>query len=123
MFIFLNPIKDNLPFCFVILILFLFDLATGIAKAFYKKSFASEKLRKSVGKFIGYCALVFICAAIEFCFKRTGFVISACLFLIITEIFSIIENARIFIKIPTSLEKYLAEDIEDDETDDYNIKE
>lgn len=98
---FLEIIISNYPIYIVALIAFCIDFITGLSKAYALKSISSEKLRKSIPKFTGYVALaVFICPSLECLFQQDGIVKIGTVFIIATEMLSIIENVKEFVTIP-----------------------
>ena len=98
---FFEIIMSNYHIYIVALIAFCIDFITGLTKAYALKSISSEKLRKSIPKFTGYVALaVFICPSLEWLFQQDGIVKIGTIFIIATEMLSIIENVKEFVVIP-----------------------
>ena len=98
---FFEIIMSNYPIYVVALIAFCLDFITGLTKAYALKSISSEKLRKSIPKFTGYVALaVFICPSLEWLFQQDGIVKIGTIFIIATEMLSIMENVKEFVVVP-----------------------
>lgn len=83
------------------------DFITGITKAVYNKNIQSEKLRKTIPKIIGYFAIILICTFLQILFNIDFLIKIICIFEIIIEFISTIENINEFVTIPNFLVKFL----------------
>lgn len=83
------------------------DFLTGITKAIYQKNIQSEKLRKTIPKIIGYCAIILIGVSLQIVFKIDFITKIICLFIIVIEFISVIENVNNYVTIPKFLTKIL----------------
>lgn len=83
------------------------DFVTGITKAIYQKNIQSEKLRKTIPKIIGYCAVILIAVCLQIVFNIDFITKIICLFIIVIEFISVIENINNYVTIPQFLIKLL----------------
>lgn len=118
MVIVLNVIKNifiaNNLFLILLLITFVSDFISGIAKAIKNKNFKSSKLRGCVSKFLCYISSVIIGIVIEILFNIPALKIITS-FLIITETISVIENMNeLGVKIPEKIVNLLKGNVENE---------
>lgn len=116
-------VYNNLVIIVILLIAFIMDFITGVAKAVYKKNVKSDKLKKSAGKALIYFCTVVMACCLQLMFpvfslnvnnsRYDGFIWVACSYLIITEFLSIQENGRVFSKGVPLLNKFLKKKKED----------
>ena len=103
----------------ITLIAIVVDFITGITKAVYNKNIQSEKLRKTIPKVIGYFTIVLICICLQILFNIDFLIKIICIFEIVIEFISTIENINEFVTIPNFLLKFLEN--KKDEINDYDI--
>lgn len=96
--------KTILIIVFVAVIL---DFITGITKAIYQRNIQSEKLRKTLPKIIGYFAVILIGICLQIVFNIDFITKIICLFIIVIEFISVIENVNNYVTIPKFLTKLL----------------
>lgn len=91
----------------IVLVAVILDFITGITKAIYQKNIQSEKLRKTIPKIIGYCAIILIAVCLQIVFNIDFITKIICLFIIVIEFISVIENINNYVTIPQFLIKLL----------------
>lgn len=91
----------------IVFVAVILDFITGITKAIYQKNIQSEKLRKTIPKIIGYCAVILIAVCLQIVFNIDFITKIICLFIIVTEFISVIENINNYVTIPQFLIKLL----------------
>lgn len=91
----------------VVFVAVILDFITGITKAIYQKNIQSEKLRKTIPKIIGYCAVILIAVCLQIVFNIDFITKIICLFIIVIEFISVIENINNYVTIPQFLIKLL----------------
>jgi len=114
---FIEILQLNQIMIAITIILFSLDFISGLTKAIYNKKFSSEKFRQTIPKFISYIVMLAICFCLDIAFQSNALVKMGCVFIIITESTSIIENLNEFIEIPKFLIYFLESKQEDDEDD------
>lgn len=107
----LETIKELLlaqqRFLMIVFVAVILDFITGITKAIYQKNIQSEKLRKTIPKIIGYCAVILIAVCLQIVFNIDFITKIICLFIIVIEFISVIENINNYVTIPQFLIKLL----------------
>lgn len=106
--IFINELHKCIIPLICILVVFLIDFITGIIKAYFiEHKITSNKLRSSVPKFLGYISMVIVSMILDLIIltstdlSTSPISLIVCIWLIIVEIISIIENLKtIGIKVP-----------------------
>lgn len=91
----------------IVFVAVILDFITGITKAIYMKNIQSEKLRKTIPKIIGYCAVILIAVCLQIVFNIDFITKIICLFIIVVEFISVIENINNYVTIPQFLIKLL----------------
>lgn len=91
----------------IVFVAVILDFITGITKAIYQKNIQSEKLRKTIPKIIGYCAVILIAVCLQIVFNIDFITKIICLFIIVVEFISVIENINNYVTIPQFLIKLL----------------
>lgn len=91
----------------IVFVAVILDFITGITKAIYQKNIQSEKLRKTIPKIIGYCAVILIAVCLQIVFNIDFITKIICLFIIVIEFISVIENINNYVTIPQFLIKLL----------------
>lgn len=91
----------------IVFVAVILDFVTGITKAIYQKNIQSEKLRKTIPKIIGYCAVILIAVCLQIAFNIDFITKIICLFIIVIEFISVIENINNYVTIPQFLIKLL----------------
>lgn len=91
----------------IVFVAVILDFITGITKAIYQKNIQSEKLRKTIPKIIGYCAVILIAVCLQIAFNIDFITKIICLFIIVIEFISVIENINNYVTIPQFLIKLL----------------
>lgn len=91
----------------IVFVAVILDFVTGITKAIYQKNIQSEKLRKTIPKIIGYCAVILIAVCLQIVFNIDFITKIVCLFIIVIEFISVIENINNYVTIPQFLIKLL----------------
>lgn len=91
----------------IVLIAVTLDFLTGITKAIYLHNVQSEKLRKTIPKIVGYFAVILISICLQIVFNIDFLVKIICLFIIVIEFISVIENVNEYVTIPNFLIKLL----------------
>lgn len=91
----------------IVFVAIILDFITGITKAIYMKNIQSEKLRKTIPKIIGYCAVILIAVCLQIAFNIDYITKIICLFIIVIEFISVIENINNYVTIPQFLIKVL----------------
>lgn len=91
----------------IVFVAVILDFITGITKAIYQKNIQSEKLRKTIPKIIGYCAVILIAVCLQIVFNIDFITKITCLFIIVIEFISVIENINNYVTIPQFLIKFL----------------
>lgn len=91
----------------IVFVAVILDFITGITKAIYQKNIQSEKLRKTLPKIIGYCAVILIAVCLQIVFNIDFITKIICLFIIVIEFISVIENINNYVTIPQFLIKLL----------------
>lgn len=91
----------------IVFVAVILDFITGITKAIYMKNIQSEKLRKTIPKIIGYCAVILIAVCLQIVFNIDFITKIICLFIIVIEFISVIENINNYVTIPQFLIKLL----------------
>lgn len=91
----------------IVFVAVILDFVTGITKAIYQKNIQSEKLRKTIPKIIGYCAVILIAVCLQIVFNIEFITKIICLFIIVIEFISVIENINNYVTIPQFLIKLL----------------
>lgn len=91
----------------IVFVAVILDFITGITKAIYQKNIQSEKLRKTIPKIIGYCAVILIAVCLQIVFNIDFITKIVCLFIIVIEFISVIENINNYVTIPQFLIKLL----------------
>lgn len=91
----------------IVFVAVILDFITGITKAIYQKNIQSEKLRKTIPKIIGYCAVILIALCLQIVFNIDFITKIICLFIIVIEFISVIENINNYVTIPQFLIKLL----------------
>lgn len=91
----------------IVFVAVILDFVTGITKAIYQKNIQSEKLRKTIPKIIGYCAVILIAVCLQIVFNIDFITKIICLFIIVVEFISVIENINNYVTIPQFLIKLL----------------
>lgn len=91
----------------IVVVAVILDFITGITKAIYQKNIQSEKLRKTIPKIIGYCAVILIAVCLQIVFNIDFITKIICLFIIVIEFISVIENINNYVTIPQFLIKLL----------------
>lgn len=91
----------------IVFVAVILDFITGITKAIYMKNIQSKKLRKTIPKIIGYCAVILIAVCLQIVFNIDFITKIICLFIIVIEFISVIENINNYVTIPQFLIKLL----------------
>jgi toxin secretion/phage lysis holin len=91
----------------IVFVAVILDFVTGITKAIYMKNIQSKKLRKTIPKIIGYCAVILIAVCLQIVFNIDFITKIICLFIIVIEFISVIENINNYVTIPQFLIKLL----------------
>lgn len=91
----------------IVFVAVILDFITGITKAIYQKNIQSKKLRKTIPKIIGYCAVILIAVCLQIVFNIDFITKIICLFIIVIEFISVIENINNYVTIPQFLIKLL----------------
>lgn len=91
----------------IVFVAVILDFITGITKAIYMKNIQSVKLRKTIPKIIGYCAVILIAVCLQIVFNIDFITKIICLFIIVIEFISVIENINNYVTIPQFLIKLL----------------
>lgn len=91
----------------IVFVAVILDFVTGITKAIYQKNIQSKKLRKTIPKIIGYCAVILIAVCLQIVFNMDFITKIICLFIIVIEFISVIENINNYVTIPQFLIKLL----------------
>lgn len=91
----------------IVFVAVILDFVTGITKAIYQKNIQSKKLRKTIPKIIGYCAVILIAVCLQIVFNIDFITKIICLFIIVIEFISVIENINNYVTIPQFLIKLL----------------
>lgn len=91
----------------IVLIGVILDFITGITKAIIQKNIQSEKLRNTLPKIIGYFAIIIIGLCLQIVFDIDFITKIICLFIIVIEFISVIENVNNYVTIPKFLTKLL----------------
>lgn len=91
----------------IVLVAVILDFVTGITKAIFQKNIQSEKLRNAIPKMMGYFAIIIIGVCLQIVFKIDFVTKIICLFIIVIEFISVIENVNNYVTIPKFLTKLL----------------
>lgn len=91
----------------IVLIAVILDFITGITKAIIQKNIKSEKLRNTIPKIMGYFAIIIIGLCLQIVFNVDFLTKIICLFIIVIEFISVIENVNNYVTIPKFLTKLL----------------
>ena len=102
-----NILINNKIILIIVFLAIIIDFVTGITKAVYNKNIQSKKLRKTIPKIIGYVTIIMMSLCIQIVFNIDFFPKIICLFIIVIEFLSTIENINEFVKIPDFLIKFL----------------
>lgn len=98
---------ENQIILIVVLASVILDFITGITKAIWQRNIQSEKLRKTIPKIIGYCAIILIAVCVQIVFNIDFLCKIICLFIIVIEFLSVLENIQNYVTIPQFLIKWL----------------
>lgn len=91
----------------IVLVAVILDFITGITKAIFQKNIQSEKLRNTIPKIMGYSAIIIIGVSFQIVFNIDFITKIICLFIIVIEFISVIENINNYVTIPKFLTKLL----------------
>lgn len=91
----------------IVLVAVILDFISGITKAIFQKNMKSEKLRNTIPKIMGYFAIIIIGVCLQIVFNIDFVTKIICLFIIVIEFISVIENVNNYVTIPKFLTKLL----------------
>ena len=91
----------------IVLVAVILDFITGITKAIFQKNIQSEKLRNTIPTIMGYFAIIIIGVCLQIVFNIDFVTKIICLFIIVIEFISVIENVNNYVTIPKFLTKLL----------------